>query len=149
MSGLGLNPVIPWPLAVLLGVVLLGLAVAGLVTRPARRAQWGLRTAAAGAAALALLGPGVPGEGAPQGSSAVDVWFVVDTTSSAVARDHPGGRPRMDGYREDIPRIAEALPGARFALVTFDSTARTSMPLTTDADALATAVETMRQEVSL
>ena len=28
-----------------------------------------------------------------------------------MARDHPGGRPRMDGYREDIPQIAEALRG--------------------------------------
>lgn len=149
MSWLGLQPVLPWPVAVLLGVLLLGLAVLGLVTRPDHRRQWGLRTAAAGAAALALLGPGVPGGAAPQGASAVDVWFVVDTTSSAVARDHPGGRPRIDGYREDIPQIAEALPGARFALVTFDSSARTAMPLTTDVQALATAVETMRQEVTL
>lgn len=149
MNGFGLQPVLPWPLAVLLGALLVGLAVTGLVTRPRRRPQWGLRAGAAGAAALALLGPGVAGDAAPQGSSTVDVWFVVDTTSSAVARDHPGGRPRMDGYRQDIPQIAQALPGARFALVTFDSAARTTMPLTTDVNALETAVETMRQEVTL
>ena len=56
MSWLGLQPVLPWPVAVLLGVLLLGLAVLGLVTRPDHRRQWGLRTATAGAAALALLG---------------------------------------------------------------------------------------------
>ena len=149
MSGLGLHPVLPWPAAALLAALLVGLAVAGLLTRPLRRRQWGLRTGAAVAVALALLGPAVSGADSPQASRSMDVWFVVDTTSSSMARDHPDGRPRMDGYKEDIPQIAEALPGARFALVTFDSTARTAMPLTTDTNALATAVETLSPEITL
>lgn len=149
MSVLGLHPVLPWPVAVVLAVLLVSLAVVGLVTRPLRRLQWGLRTGAAVAVAVALLGPGVAGAVAPQASRSIDVWFVVDTTSSSMARDHPGERPRMAGYKEDIPRIADELPGARFALVTFDSSARTAMPLTTDTNALATAVETMRQEITL
>lgn len=149
MKGLGLHPVIPWPLAVLLGLVLVGVAVAALVTRPEQRRRWVLRTGAAAAVALALLGPGVAGAQAPQATRAINVWFVVDTTSSSMARDYKDGQPRMDGYKEDIAKIAEALPGARYSLVTFDATARTTMPLTTDSNALATAVETMRQEVTL
>ena len=149
MNGLGLHPVLPWPVAVLLGLVLVGLCVAALLTRPAQRRRWALRTGAAAAVALALLGPGVAGAQAPQASRAINVWFVADTTSSAMARDYPGGKPRLDGYREDIPKIAEALPGARFSLVTFDSSARATMPLTTDTNALQTAVDTMSQEITL
>ena len=130
----------------LLGVLLLGAAVLGLVTRSERRLQWGLRTAAAGSAALALLGPGVPGGAAPQGASAVDVWFVVDTTSSAAARDYDGGKERLEGYRADTAAIAQELSGAKYALITFDSRGRLTMPLTDDATALASAMEILDTE---
>lgn len=148
MSGLGLHPVIPWPLALALGTVVLAVAVLGLVTRPARRVQWALRTGVAALVTLALLGPGVAGGDAPQAGRLVNVWFVADTTSSAAARDYQGEKPRLEGYRADVPKIARAMPGARFSVITFDSSARTQMPLTTDTNALRTSLQTMRQELT-
>ena len=148
MTGLGLQPLLPWPLALAVGLLLVGAAVAGLVTRPQRRLQWALRVATAGLVAVGLLGPGVAGGDAQQAGRLVNVWFVADTTSSSVARDYRGGQPRLEGYRDDVAKIARLMPGARFSVITFDSSARTEMPLTTDTTALRTAMQTMRQELT-
>jgi Ca-activated chloride channel family protein len=88
--------------------------------------------------------------GAEAGSTAeggLEVYFVVDTTSSMAAEDFESG-PRLDGVKADIGGIARSLPGAEFALVTFDSSAVQRMPLTGDLSALRSAVTSITQEVT-
>lgn len=65
----------------------------------------------------------------------LDVAFVVDTTISMWAEDHGTGK-RMDGVRQDIRKITEALPGSYFSLIRFDNGAQVLMPFTQDLNAL-------------
>ena len=64
-------------------------------------------------------------------TSNLDVAFVVDTTISMWAEDHKGGM-RIDGVRNDIRSIMEALPGSSFSLITFDNGAQILTPFTQD-----------------
>lgn len=143
------HPLIPWPAIVLVGLLLIGFTAWRVVAAPGHRLRWALRLTTAAAMVLALLGPAINGAIARQAASDVNVFFVVDTTTSAMARDHDGERTRLEGYREDIAKIQAAMPGARFSIITFDYAARVTMPLTTDTQALKTAVENLRAENSL
>lgn len=143
------HPLLPWPLVVLLGLLLVGFTAWRVVAETHHRLRWGLRLATAVAMVLTLLGPAVDGAIARQAASDVNVYFVVDTTTSAMARDHDGDRTRIEGYREDMAKIQEEMPGARFSIITFDYAARVVMPLTTDTNALKTAAENLRAENSL
>lgn len=146
---MSLNPLVPWPLVVLLALPLLAFAGWRLVVDPQRRVRWAVRGLAALALVVGLLGPSVPGGSARQAATDVNVWFVVDTTTSANARDYRGGKPRLDGYREDVAKIMEEMPGARFSVITFDQSARVAMPLTNDTTALTTMMETLTPEISM
>ena len=94
----------------------------------------------------AALRPAVPGEQVDTTAANLNVYFVVDTTSSIIAEDYGDGRPRVEGVSSDISAIAAALPGARYSVVTFDQAARVRLPLTTDTTALDAAVETLMPE---
>ncbi|MGE9782736.1 vWA domain-containing protein [Janibacter sp. G368] len=143
------HPLLPWPFVVLPGLLLVGFTAWRVVADTHHRLRWGLRLATAVAMVLTLLGPAVDGAIARQAASDVNVYFVVDTTTSAMARDHDGDRTRIEGYREDMAKIQEEMPGARFSIITFDYAARVVMPLTTDTNALKTAAENLRAENSL
>ncbi|MGO1165037.1 MAG: vWA domain-containing protein [Janibacter sp.] len=146
---MSLHPVIPWPIVVVIGLLLVGFTTWRLIADPRHRVRWGLRLGTSLVMVLALLGPAVNGGIAKQAASDVNVFFVVDTTTSAMARDYQGDQTRLEGYREDIAKIQEEMPGARFSIITFDYAARVVMPLTTDTTALQTAAENMTPENSL
>ena len=97
---------------------------------------------------LAALRPALPGNDIRVDASALDVYFVVDTTSSVMARDYEGGTSRLTGIRADLRGVAQQLPGARFSILTFDADTTTRLPLTGDAEALASASDTLRAETS-
>lgn len=145
---MSLHPLIPWPITLLLALALLGFVGWRLVVDPRRRVRWALRGGAALAICLGLLGPAVAGGSARQAATDVNVWFVVDTTTSAKARDYVDGRPRIEGYREDVDKIVDEMAGARFSLITFDQSARVSMPLTNDTTAVKTSMDTLTPEIS-
>ncbi|MET4639410.1 vWA domain-containing protein [Mycetocola sp. 2940] len=96
------------------------------------------------------LRPGLPTNlRPPTASGNVDVYFVVDTTSSMAAEDYgPAGDPRLVGVRADIEAIAEELVGARFSLITFDAETVQRMPLTSDTSALVSGAKALNQEVT-
>jgi Ca-activated chloride channel family protein len=96
----------------------------------------------------AALRPGVPGGSAQAATADLNVFFVVDTSSSIVAEDYGNRSPRLDGVRQDIMAIAAELAGARFSVLTFDSSAVVRMPLTTDTTALETAVAVLQPQVT-
>lgn len=78
----------------------------------------------------------------------VDVYFVIDTTSSMAAEDWDGDNPRLDGVRADITELTEELAGARFSVTTFDAATVERVPLTTDAGAVEQTVAAMTQEIT-
>jgi Ca-activated chloride channel family protein len=92
--------------------------------------------------------PGIPGGNAQAATAEMNVFFVVDTTSSIAAEDYGDSFPRLAGVRADIRTIAEELAGARFSLITFDTNAAVRMPLTTDTSALDTLVTVLEPQVA-
>lgn len=96
----------------------------------------------------AALRPGLPGGTAQAAAADLNVFFVVDTSASMVAEDYGNAEPRMQGVRQDIAAIAEELAGARFAIITFDTTAQVRMPLTTDTLALETITDVLEPQVT-
>jgi Ca-activated chloride channel homolog len=100
-------------------------------------------------AATIAIDPAMGGESSEARRTAANVLFVVDSTSSMAALDYDGDSPRLEGVRADIVELAAAFPGARFALVRFDSHARLEVPWTTDAGALESAVSVLRPERAL
>lgn len=77
-----------------------------------------------------------------------EVFFVVDRTGSMAAEDYDGVRPRLEGVRHDVVALMEALPGARYSVIGFDSQASRQLPLTTDARAVRAWADTLRQEIT-
>lgn len=156
-----LQPILPW--WVLLPVIVAALAFlgwrlqhgAGMAARTggARNAGSTVRgLVRRSALVLLLLGaalrPGLPGGTAQAATADLNVFFVVDTTTSMVAEDYGDAGPRLGGVRQDIAAIAEGLPGARFSVITFDTTAHVRMPLTTDSLALETITSVLEPQVT-
>ncbi len=75
--------------------------------------------------------------------SNVDLVFIVDRTTSMAATDYDGGHTRLEGVAEDIRRVTELAPQARYSVVTIDNRAQLALPPTNDAAALTTLAETL------
>ena len=97
------------------------------------------------------LRPGLPTNlRPPTASGDVDVYFVVDTTSSMAAEDFgASGDPRLVGVRADLEAITAELAGARFSLITFDAETVQRLPLTTDTTAVVSGARALNQEVTV
>ena len=99
-SGLSFLPVAPLPL--LLVVAALGMALIWWPAGPRERSEpavaRGRRTAMVVLLLVAALRPAVPGNDVRVDASAVDVYLVVDTTSSVMARDYADARPRLEEF---------------------------------------------------
>ncbi|MDR0595074.1 MAG: VWA domain-containing protein [Bifidobacteriaceae bacterium] len=72
-----------------------------------------------------------------------DVLVLVDTSPSAAAEDWDGSAPRLDGVKSDLAALASHYAGSHIAIMTFDSSARLLMPLSTDPGAALAAAETL------
>lgn len=78
----------------------------------------------------------------------VEVYVAVDLTGSMAAEDYDGNKPRLDGVRADLRQLVAELPGARFSVVSYSSTATRQLPLTTDGRAVVAWGDTARQELT-
>ncbi|SKA86185.1 Ca-activated chloride channel family protein [Agreia bicolorata] len=145
------SPVLPWPALIAVFAVLAAFVVWQLLLREnrSRRLSWSVRAAMVVLLLLVALRPGIPGAAGEKVTTDVDVFFVVDTTTSVVAEDFDGSEPRLDGVKSDIVELVKAYPGARFALMSFDSSAVLRVPLTSDATAVANAAEVLAPEITI
>ncbi|MBD8727567.1 VWA domain-containing protein [Frigoribacterium sp. CFBP 13707] len=137
-----LQPVLPWWLLAVVGVALLGFTAWRLVSERSNRRlarAWARRLGVVALLLVVAARPGLPGGSAEASVAQVNVFFVVDTTSSIAAEDWGDGEPRLTGVRADVAAVAEQLAGARFSLISFDSTAVLRTPLTDDAAAVVSA----------
>lgn len=157
---MNLIPVLPVPVIAVLGAVLGG-AVLWRLARArgsGERLGWALRLVMVVLLILISLRPSIVGEaGGPVASGGLEVYFVVDTTSSMAAEDAEAGAiepdgdlpaTRLDVVKADITAISEQLVGAQFSLTTFDATSVQRVPLTTDATALASATSALTPEIT-
>lgn len=145
------SPIMPAALLVVVCLALVGLAVFRLVwaDRTSTRWHWAARIAMVVLVFVMALRPTIAEDTAPNAAEGdVDVFFVVDTTSSMAAEDWGDGEPRLDGVRSDVAELVEGLAGARFSLITFDAVTVQRVPLTTDASALDQSVAALSQEIT-
>lgn len=94
---------------------------------------------------LILLQPGLGTRAAPSQLSDIEVLVVVDRTRSMAALDYQDG-PRIYGAQRDLTELADALPGARFALLTYGAEVELELPFTSDATTFGTGIQTLRLE---
>ena len=136
-----LLPILPLWLYLSIAVLLLAGAVT-LLMKGATAARWRF----AALVVLVLVAgarPGLVGASAPVANTELNVYFVVDVTPSVAAEDYNGTSQRLEGMKSDIAALATELAGARFSLISFDSSAKVTLPLTTDATALQTMSEVL------
>lgn len=95
----------------------------------------------------ALMGPSFPAEEVEMRSN-VEIFIAVDRTGSMAAEDWQGDQPRLDGVRRDITSLVKATAGSRYAIVSWDSSSRLELPVTTDSSAVVSFAELLHQEVS-
>ncbi|WP_461186909.1 vWA domain-containing protein [Arthrobacter sp. Z4-13] len=144
-----LQPILPWWLMVPVIAAMLVLLGWKVFLEPQRGTRVEVRRAVLVLLLFAAaLRPGLPGGSGAAATADLNVFFVVDATSSMVAEDYGNGAPRLDGVRQDILAIAGELPGARFSLITFDTKAHVRMPLTTDTSALQTITSILEPQVT-
>ena len=146
------NPVLPgWALA-LLGVALGGFALWRLIASRRDRSlalRWLARLGMVVLLLVIAARPTIPTDGqGPKASGGLEVYVVVDTTSSMAAEDWGDSRPRLDGVKADVQQLVDGLEGAQFSLVTFDAVAVQRVPLTSDSSAMMSAVSVLRQEIT-
>ncbi len=158
-----LNPVLPIWLLALLGIAFAALFVWQILANRSRRRlvfMWSSRLLMIVLLLVIAVRPTILGDGqGPSVSGGLEVYFVVDTTSSMAAEDWDGAAvdgsgsdtaapTRLDGVKADIDSIVDDLAGAQFSLVTFDAVAVQRVPLTSDSSAVLSAASVLRQEVS-
>jgi Ca-activated chloride channel homolog len=97
---------------------------------------------------IMALRPSLTGGQSKIGISNFDIVYAIDTTSSMVAEDYDGNKPRLDGVRSDIQKLTKDFAGARFSVVSFDSNTTQILPFTTDTTATVTAANTVSQEIT-
>lgn len=142
-------PLIPWPFLLAAAAIVItftGWLVLSGRERGREVTLHAIRAAAVVLLLLAALRPGWPGGEAKTARAELDVFFVVDTSTSMSAEDYKGTETRLSGVRTDILAVAKELAGAKFSLITFDNKASVRMPLSQDATALQTAVTTMQPQ---
>jgi Ca-activated chloride channel family protein len=155
------SPIVPWWMLGLMFVASMGLVLRMILKRrggagnrgpgTTSRADvrdWLFRGGLVVLLILAALRPGLPGGHMAAAASNLNIFFVVDTTSSMVAEDFGSSAPRMQGVKADILSIAGELSGARYSVITFDSSAAVRMPLTVDSSALETVVSILGPQIT-
>jgi len=146
-----LEPVLPIAVLVVFTVALAGFAVWQLTLARTRRLRlsWVGRIVMVALLLLVALRPVIPASSSgPTAAGGLEVYIVVDTTSSVSAEDWGNAEPRLNGVKTDIAQIVDDLAGAQFSLVTFDAAPVQRVPLTTDATAIESAASVLAPEIS-
>ena len=157
---MSVNPVLPIWLLALMSIGLGGVMVWRLAREGTSRRSvllWASRLVMVALLLAMAVRPTILGDGqGPSASGGLEVYLVVDTTSSMAAEDwdgvgaEPPAMPtRLDGVTSDIESIVADLSGAQFSLITFDAAAVQRVPLTSDYSAVLSAATVLRQEVTV
>ena len=146
-----LQPILQWWILLAIFIPFIGFSMWCIITFRHKRSEkylWIRRLITVILILLISLRPSLPGASKSTGNALLDVYFVIDTTTSMTAEDYNGSDQRIEGVRQDVKDITKELIGARFSVVTFSNQATTQLPLTSDTSALTTTIDTMStQEV--
>ena len=142
-----LNPVLPVPaLVAAFSAAMIIVLFAWIMSRESRiKSTFALirRTAILALALIIALRPMKEEYGTDVKLSNIDVLFVLDTTMSMWADDGPNST-RMKAAQDDIREIMEGLPGANFALITFQNDSTVAAPFTQDVETIRRYIKTIK-----
>lgn len=145
------NPPLDWIVMLPIIFILSALAVLCIVMAIRQREKtnvWVRRSSIVILLLPMVAGVSLPGGNGPSGMLNLDVIYAIDTTTSMNGEDYNGNKPRINGVISDIKQLSEKMAGARFSIISFDSVARTNMPMTSDSSTLRTILGTSLIEVS-
>ena len=75
----------------------------------------------------------------------IDMVFVIDTTVSMKAEDYNGNNTRLSGVKKDIQYIIKKVPGAHYAIITYEGeNENIKVPYTSDTNAINAAINSLR-----
>jgi Ca-activated chloride channel homolog len=98
--------------------------------------------------AFAATGPAIPGAMTKVVVSDIDVFLVIDTTTSSNAEDYDEGSTRLDAIKADAFEVATQYGGARYSVITFDNGSLVRLPLVADPTALRSTLDTLEVELA-
>jgi Ca-activated chloride channel family protein len=143
------NPIINWwILLVIFLPILAGLVFLVIKSGKYRRRNWCRRIVMVLILMLIAFHPVMLGGASQKGMTLLDVYFLVDLSPSVSAEDYDGQKTRLTGIQGDIRALVTQQAGARFSLMSFDSTGRVILPLTTDASAILAGVEVLQPSIT-
>lgn len=137
-----------WLLLAILGPVLLMCTWQLIRGSRGRRLSWVRRIGMIICLAAIGLTPSIESKGSQALTSNAELYFVVDRTGSMAAEDYDNGQARLIGVQADLKALTDAMPGARYSIVSFESQATRQLPLTTDARAVKAWADTVNQEIT-
>ena len=80
----------------------------------------------------------------------IDMVFVIDTTVSMKAEDYNGNNTRLSGVRNDIKYIMNKVPGAHYAVISYEGkNDDVKVPYTSDTNAIMASVNTLKPPYEL
>lgn len=130
-----INPVLPlFVLYILLAIILAGIAFC-LIKKKLRKPNNLRRLTIIALIVVAMLRPGIGGGLAERDLSNLNIFFVVDNTGSMAAKDMENmSKYRYEVMADDMKKIIELFPGAKYAIISLDYNVYQAMPLIDDAD---------------
>lgn len=141
-----LEPLMPLWATIPLFTAMLALCAVLLIRRPRQRIAWLRRLLMVVLLLAVALRPVTPLDSEQTQRMNANVFFVVDRTGSMNAEDYADGQPRLEGVKADMTRIMGMTEGSRYSILAFDSTATQQLPLTTDAGAARSWIDTLTTE---
>ncbi len=99
---------------------------------------------------IILIRPTLSTEESKREMSNLNIWFVVDATGSMVAKDvDNGNKRRFEQVQDDVTKVINRIPGAKYGLIVQDFTSYSAVPTTNNADAILAASPYLRPKYSL
>lgn len=128
------NPTLPfYILCALLAIAIVAFSMC-LIKKKYRKIRNIRRIAIVILLLIAMLRPGIGGGVAERDLSNLNLFFVVDNTGSMAAKDmKDASKYRYEVAAEDIQRIVELFPGAKYSIIALDYNIYQAMPLIDDA----------------
>lgn len=139
-------PLMPLWALIPLGLVLASACLTAMFLRRGSFLDWLRRLAMVVCLILIAARPVTADESVTTERLNANVFFVVDRTGSMNAEDYNGSSPRLEGVKQDMTRILEMTTGSRYSIISFDSAAASQLPLTTDATAVTSWIDTLQTE---
>lgn len=138
-------PFLPIWIIIICAVVLLAAVVFCIIKKPYRKVRNFRRISIMALILLTLAHPVILGGHTERNNSNLNVHFIVDCTGSMVAKDMNGGTMRRyEVVKRDINDIIALFPGAKFSISVLDYSARSAMPLSSDANTVKAFADSLR-----